>query len=67
MSDETKKAALLEALEEVTKVSLKQVLAIAKVYAADSASMVDDTVVNSVQLLHDAVLADLVEKINPAD
>lgn len=65
--DEQVKAALLEAGEEITKTSLAQALLVAKAYAASTESTIDDSVVAGVQMLNDAFLAGLVEKINPAD
>ncbi len=61
------KEALLEGGEELTKVGLDQCLKIAKAYAASTESTVDDSVVAGVQMVYDAFLKDLVEKINPAD
>jgi hypothetical protein len=65
--DEQVKSALLEAGEEVTKTALEQSLKVAGAYAASSESTVDDTVVQGIQMLYNAFLKDLADKINPAD
>lgn len=65
--EENLKAAVLEAGEELAKLGLKQAVAIAKVYAANSESSVDDTIVAAVEMLEKSFLADLLEKINPND
>lgn len=61
------KTALLEAAEETTKVALEQAINVAKAFAADSESEVDDTVVSGVEMLYNAFLKELTDKINPAD
>jgi hypothetical protein len=66
LSPETK-AALLEAAEETTKVALKEAIKVAKAFAADSESTVDDTVVAGVEMVYNSFVESLVEKINPAD
>jgi len=64
---ENTKTALLEAGEEITKVSLSQSVLVAKAFAADSESVVDDQVVAGVEMLQKAFLDQLVDKINPND
>lgn len=61
------KEALLEGGEELTKLGLEMSLKVAKAYAESTESTVDDSVVAGVQMLYDAFLKDLVDKINPAD
>jgi hypothetical protein len=66
--DEGVKVALLEAGEETTKTALEQSLKVAKAYVASTKdTSVDDSVVNGIQMLYDAFLADLADKINPHD
>lgn len=65
--DESVKTALLEAGEETLKTGLEQALLIAKAYSISTESTVDDTVVVGIQMLYDAFLKDLADKINPAD
>jgi len=65
--NEPVKTALLEAAEETTKVALDQSLKVAKAYAADSASPIDDSVVAGLEMLINAFVKDLADKINPAD
>ncbi len=65
--DENVKSALLEAGEEVTKTALDQALKVARAYAASTESTIDDGVVTAVEMLNNAFLKDLADKINPAD
>lgn len=59
------KTALLEAGEEITKAALEQSIKVAKAYAASSGNPVDDTVVAGIEMLYNAFLKDLADKINP--
>lgn len=66
--DANVKTALLEAGEEVTKVALEHALKIAKAYAESTEhTEVDNTIVSGVEVLYNAFVKDLAEKINPAD
>mgnify|MGYP000158359984 CR=1 FL=1 len=63
MSEAVKKQ-LLKSAEKLTEVSLNELVAVAEVYAADTASPVDDGVVSAVKMLKSAFLDDLVNKID---
>ena len=65
--NEVVKAALLEAGEELAKLSIAQTLLIAKAYSASTPGVIDDTIVMGIEKLNELFLKDLVEKINPND
>lgn len=64
MASESVKKQLLKSAEKLTESALEELLAIAKVYAADTASPVDDTVVAAVEMLKNSFIDDLVDGID---
>ena len=65
--DEKVKEQLLKSAEKMTETALDEVIAIAEVYAANTASPIDDGVVNGIKMLKKAFLDDLVNKICDTD
>lgn len=63
MGPEVKKQ-LLRSAEKMTETALNEVVSIAEVFSADSASTVDDNIVNAVKMLKAAFLDSLVDKID---
>lgn len=64
MASEAVKKQLMKSAEKVTEAALDEVLEVAKVYAADTESAVDDTVVSAVEMLKKSFLDDLIDKID---
>lgn len=62
--DEKLKQQLLDSAENLTKVSLDEVIKIAEVFAANTASPVDDGIVSAVKMLKVAFLDGLIDKID---
>ena len=55
---------MLKSAEKLTEASLDEIVALAEVFAADTASTVDDGVVSGVKMLRAAFLDGLVDKID---
>ena len=61
------KTAFLEALEEVTKVTLEQSVKVSEAYASDKKSALALGLAQGFKLAYNGLLKDLADKINPAD
>jgi len=64
---EALKVQLKKSAEVLTETALSEVVKLAEVYAADSESTVDDSIVDGVKMLKKAFLDDLVDKISDQD
>ena len=64
MASEALKKQLMKSAEVLSEAALDQLVEVAKVYAAESASPVDDTVVAAVEMLKKSFLDDLLDKID---
>jgi len=64
MASEALKKQLMKSAEVLSEAALDQLVEVAKVYAADTASPVDDTIVAAVEMLKKSFLDDLLDKID---
>lgn len=64
MASEALKKQLKVSSEKMVEAALDEAVALAKVYAADSESVIDDQVVSAIELLKKSFLDDLVDKID---